>query len=240
MNKLIKIAVLIFVIFGSATANNTPTEGATLQVIATSGLKLRMEPNMESGTLTIMPFGAEVTLLEFEPNEHITRVDWIDGKWMKVEYNGRVGWAFDGFLTILNVPSHELEKCYEDLDLAFPLEFWARANFGATKIDTMTDERTFVRTRYSLVNQQELVVTEKDLSTKIELYLQDVRVMEVYQLLQSMISVKDARKVFEDASLFIEKDGTIKHIKIDVGGGIDIRESYDGKVRIVINSFHSC
>jgi len=95
-------------------------------------------------------------------------------------------------------------------------------------------------TKYNLVQDQLLQVTERDASTRVELHLEAVRIMEVYQLLVSMIDSKVGVKAFKDASIFIEKEGTIKHIKIDVGGGIDIRESYDGQVRVIIDQYIGC
>lgn len=240
MNNLMKIVICILFLGTNLTANNTPTEGSLLQVLAPSGLKLRTSPTMNSGTITVMPHGAEVILLEFDKSTELTRVDWIDGNWIKVAYREYEGWAFDGFLTILNVPKHELEKCYGDLDLAYAVEFWTRANFGATSIDTITDGETFVTTKYNLEREQVLRITERDLSSRVELQLQDVRIMEVYQLLESMIDSKNGKQVFKESSIFIEKDGTIKHIKIDLGGGVDIRESYDGQVRVIIDQFHGC
>lgn len=244
MNNLVKnfalILIAICTLISPLQANITPTKGATLQVLATSGLKLRLEPRMDSPTIKVMPFGAEVTLLEFESNCEITRVEWVDGKWMKVNYNGHIGWAFDGFLTILNVPNHTLEKCYEDLDLAYPLQYWTRANFETQSIDTLSDEQTYLRTYYHLINNQSLDIIDRDVTSTLQLHLKDVRVMEVYQLLESMIVPKTAKNLFKESSIFIEKDGTIKHIKIDVQGGIDIRESYDGTIRVIIHTYTGC
>lgn len=240
MNNLMKMIICILFLASNLNASNTPTKGSTLQVLAPSGLKLRTAPTMNSGAIAIMPHGAEVVLIEFDQKANLTRIDWIDGKWIKVAYKGFEGWAFDGFLTILHVPEHELEKCYGDLDLSYPVEFWTRGNFPAISIDTITDGETFVTTKYNLVQEQLLQVTERDVSTRVELHLDDVRIMEVYQLLASMIDSKVGVKAFKDASIFIEKDGTIKHIKIDVGGGIDIRESYDGQVRVTIDQYIGC
>lgn len=243
MLHLIKIClVLIFATNALQAETNTtnPSEGSTLQVLAPSGLKLRSEPNLQSGTLAVMPHGATVKLLAFEASTEMTRINWIDGHWIQVEYDGQVGWAFDGFLTILNVPESDLEKCYEDLQLIYPVEYWTRSNYVVESVDTLTDEQTFHTSKYQLSNDQMLKLTETELSTNLELYLKDVRVMELYQLLQSMIVGKSARKAFQDASVFIEKDGTVKHIKVDINGGIDIREIYDGRVRIIMHQFIDC
>lgn len=240
MNTLIKFFAIILFSSSLLMANNKPTEGSSLQVLAPSGLKLRATPSMDASVITVMPHGAEVFLIEFEESTKMTRVDWIDGKWMKVDYNGTVGWAFDGFLTILNVPNHDLEKCYGDLDLLYPVEYWARANFGAEDIDTITDEITFHKTIYSLVNDQKLVVLEENESARLDLYLEDVRVMEVYQLLESMVATRAGKRIFKDSSIFIEKDGTIKKVKIDINSGIEIREIYDGRVRVTIQTYQGC
>ncbi len=240
MKVFIRIFACLLMSSTLLVANNKPTAGSTLQVLAPSGLKLRTSPNMDASVITVMPHGAEVQLVEFENNHSITRIDWVDGKWMKIEYNGAIGWAFDGFLTILNVPDHDLEKCFGDLDLLYPVEYWARANFGAEKIDTVTDQMTFHKTIYSLVQDQRLVVLEENESARLDLYLDNVRVMEIYQLLESMVATRAGKRVFKDSSIFIEKDGTIKKVKIDINSGIEIREIYDGKVRLTIHSYQGC
>lgn len=239
MENLIRIFVFIILSTGLFANTDKPTEGSTLQVIAPSGLNLRTQPSMTASAILTMPHGAEVTLIEFEANTELTRVEWIDGKWMKVEYNGIEGWAFDGFLTILNVPSHELELTREYLDLGRALEMWARHNFYATDIDTiMTDASETVK--YELENKQFLRTTNTGYSTVTELHLEGVRVMEAYQLINAMVKDKRNKQIIAEQSIFIEKDGVINHVKINAEPEITIRKTYDNQVKILIEEYYGC
>ncbi len=239
MENLIKILVFVLLTTGLFGNTDKPTEGSTLQVIAPSGLNLRTQPSMTADAILTMPHGAEVTLLEFEKSEKLTRVEWVDGKWIKVAYNGVEGWAFDGFLTILNVPSHDLELTKEYLDLGRALEMWARHNFYALEIDTiLTDGSQTVK--YELENNQYLRKMDTDMSTVTELHLEGVRVMEVYQLINSMITDPQLKNWVSENAIFIEKAGVIDHVKINVSPEITIRKTYDDQVKILIEEYFGC
>lgn len=239
MKNLIKIFVLVLFASGAFANTDKPTEGSTLQVIAPSGLNLRALPSMSADAILTMPHGAEVTLLEFEKSTELTRVEWIDGKWIKVEYNGVSGWAFDGFLTILNVPSHDLETTHEYLDLGRALEMWARHNFYASEIDTiLTDGSETIK--YELENNQFLRVSDTGYTNVTELHLEGVRVMEAYQLINAMVKNKRNKQIVSENSIFIEKDGVINHVKINIEPEITIRKTYDNQVRILIEEYHGC
>ncbi len=239
MEYLIKIFVFILLSTGLFANTDKPSEGSTLQVIAPSGLNLRTQPSMDASSILTMPHGAEVTLLAFEDNTELSRVEWVDGKWMKVEYNGIEGWAFDGFLTVLNVPSHDLELTKEYLDLGRALEMWARHNFYATDIDTvLTDGSQTVS--YDLENNQFLRKVDTDVTTVTELHLEDVRVMEVYQLINAMITDKDHKRTFSENAIFIEKNGVINHVKVNMWPVIIIKKTYDNQVQVIIEEYHGC
>lgn len=239
MEYLIKVFAFILLSTGLFANTDKPTEGSTLQVIAPSGLNLRALPSMTAAPLLTMPHGAEVKLLEFEESGELTRVEWIDGKWIKVEYNGVEGWAFDGFLTILNVPSHDLEITKEYLDLGRALEMWARHNFYATDIDTiLTDGSQTVK--YALENKQFLRKTDTGVTTVTELHLEGVKVMEAYQLINSMITDKNHKTRFSESAIFIEKGGVINHVKINISPEITIRKTYDDQVKILIEEYYGC
>ena len=239
MENLIKILVFVLLSTGLFANTDKPTTGSTLQVIAPSGLNLRALPAMDAATLITMPHGAEVTLLEFEDSGKVSRVEWVDGKWIKVEFNGIEGWAFDGFLTILNVPSHDLEMTREYLELGRAIEMWARHNFYATDIDTVSTESSQT-VKYELENNQFLRISDTDYTNVTELHLEGVRVMEVYQLINAMVKDRGNKEWVKEESVFFEKGGTIHSVKINVSPKITIRKTYDDQVRVLIETYHGC
>jgi len=76
---------------GSAT-----TVKGKVQTKQGSNLRLRSEPSDTSTILTQIPNGSEVKIIA-EDNKDVI-VSGEKGKWLKIEYNGTVGWAWGGFI----------------------------------------------------------------------------------------------------------------------------------------------
>lgn len=233
MNNVIKLFAFVFILSASTClyASSNPT---TLQVMAQSGLKLRAAASLDAPVITLMPFGAYVNVVAFEDSTSMDRIEWIDGKWVKIDYNGKIGYAFDGFLTVFEVPKSTLETVDAQLFFANAVEFWARSQFEATSIDTFVQSGSFTQVIYNFREHNLLKVKEYELSTRVELFLTDTRVMEVYQLLESMISDKKALKRFKDASIFIEDNATVNRVKINIDNPIVIKRIGD-KVKVTID-----
>ena len=236
MNILLKICALIIIVFSNVFARNTPLEGTTMQVVAPSGLHLRHAPSMDAPIITTMPYGSTVILQKFDTSSTLERVEWTDGSWIQVEYDGKIGWTFDGFLTTYEVPNHELATVYEDLNFLYPVEFWARGQFLASHIDTIEQLGYSIKKTHDFTNHAKLVIYEYDTYNTLELELYDTRVMEIYQVLLSMIHSKDGVENFKEESIFIEKNGTVQHVKINLENPISIRKVGDNKVKLKVTS----
>lgn len=61
-----------------------------------AGLNLRENKDVASKVISTIPFGKEISILQ-EDEEEIFLSDRY-GKWLKVEYFGKTGWLFSGFL----------------------------------------------------------------------------------------------------------------------------------------------
>lgn len=72
-------------------------KGTTLYVTERSGLKLRGDKKLDGAVIALMPYRDGVTLLE-ESGEPV-RIMGASGKWCRVEWDGKTGWAFGGFLS---------------------------------------------------------------------------------------------------------------------------------------------
>lgn len=67
-----------------------------MEVNATSGLKLRAEPNLDSKTLAIIPHESVIAICY--PAEINANIDGIQGHWVLAEYKEQRGYVFDGYL----------------------------------------------------------------------------------------------------------------------------------------------
>jgi hypothetical protein len=117
MKKLFIFFLLLPVIFSMSCSNgksNQDTGTAETQirfVSADAGLRMRDAPHLDGNQLCIIPFNTEVKLLE-ESGEEIT-ISGAAGKWSKVEWNGKQGWVFGGFLSESKVTPAETEVADE-------------------------------------------------------------------------------------------------------------------------------
>lgn len=238
IKKALAIALMVLFYF-QMWASNGPgfIEGTQLYVMANSGLTLRMEPNLNSESLGVVDFGSSVEVLT-QPDsvQNFEKLNWVEGKWIFVEYDGVTGYMFDGYLSDLPMPIYEFEKCQLDLDLIYPLESWTDVNLGESSSDTVVaGALKKVTDRY--IGGEKLVRSHKNDDYKLELYLNDIRLMDAYHLLQSMIDSRARLETFKDQSTFIEdKDGELYKVKINLDNPIEIRKLGSGDIKVVIRS----
>ena len=94
--------ILLFVFVCFISFSFLPTNAAEIDqskekyVAAKSGLNLRSGPGKISKVITLIPFGAMVTIEKSEGNEIF--LDGRYGKWVNVKHGNKTGWVFSGFL----------------------------------------------------------------------------------------------------------------------------------------------
>lgn len=94
---------LIFISLNQAFAIDSYQANESLNVLTLSGIKLRDKPG---GTvLQSVPYAAKVVTLEAKNNNFPVTVEGIKGSWVKVSFNDKIGYVFDGFLSRLPAPS---------------------------------------------------------------------------------------------------------------------------------------
>jgi len=67
-----------------------------MQVAVLGELALRVAPGRKSNFIRAIPYGATVEVIDRFGPDDVARG--VEGKWYKVAYAGRTGWAFGGFL----------------------------------------------------------------------------------------------------------------------------------------------
>ncbi len=91
-------------------------KGNRLNVLATS-LNMRAKPSIKSKKIGRVPYGARATVLKKMKNTF--KSEGIKGHWVKVKYDKRIGYIFDGYLTRLPAPPKNCKslKHYADSKL---------------------------------------------------------------------------------------------------------------------------
>lgn len=214
-------------------------EGAQLYVMANSGLTLRAEPNSQSESLGVIDFGFSVLVLtQPDSTDTYDKIEWVEGHWVYIEHEGVTGYMFDGYLSDLPLPSYDFEKCQLDMDLIYPLESWTEVNLGLEHTDTLNAGTLKKLTSYFEAGDK-MIQTYKNDEYKVELYLKDIRLMDAYHLLVSMLDGKKSIESFKDMSTFIEdREDELYKITVDLDNPVWIRKLKNGDVKITIKTLN--
>jgi hypothetical protein len=86
-----------FLLLGTIFINAQEAINESRWVTAESGLRMRESADLKAKTIATIPYGDEVILLE-EKGDEIT-ISGATGKWSKIQWKEKQGWAFGGFLT---------------------------------------------------------------------------------------------------------------------------------------------
>lgn len=239
MNKLASIITIVVLVTTQGYSIQHPPfeEGQHLYVVAQAGLSMRAEAHAGGELITIIPYGELVQVLEHSDSLHTQRIEWVDGHWTPVHYEGHVGYVFDGYLSALSLPIHEFEKTQEELDLIYPLESWVGVH-----LHELGSPDTVITDYYDQVTQvyeggDKLTRMNAGNLYKLKLSLKDVRLMDAYHLLKSMLSHRYEVDLFQQATLYLaSEDDHLTRIKVQLDNPIDIRYERDGQVLITITS----
>lgn len=237
MKNLILILIIAFAAVQSQ--GNTEPQQEAKTVIAFSGLKLRTAPNMDSKVLKVIPFAEKLIVESY--GSTLLSIEWLEGRWAKVSYEGRKGYVFDAFLTSLPIPFNDYELSAGDGDLSYTLLSWLENNYRLTaKADTV-EYNNHIKTVQQHAGGITASIKESPHAFQIRVELPDIRVGDAYNLLKSMLKTKSERERFENSALFIsEPDGSIDQIKIEAEAPVEIRKTNSG-VEIVVTSYqHIC
>ena len=116
------------------------------------------------------------------------------------------------------------------------LESWAEVNLGESKRETI-EAGTLKKIRDHFIGGGKMVRSHKNDEFKLELYLNDIRLMDAYHLLQSMIDSRARLETFKEESTFIEdREGDLYQVKIDLDNPVEIRKLESGDIKIIIKS----
>lgn len=236
---IVGVLMMIFYVQMWGASQPTFTEGTQLYVVANSGLTMRAEPTMQSESLGVVPFAASVIVMPQKDSVGTyQKINWVEGQWLYVEHEGVTGYMFDGYLSDLPLPSYDFEKCQLDLDLIYPLESWSEINLGLDKTDSLT-AGTLEKITEHFESGDKMIKTLRNDEYKVELYLSDIRLMDAYHLLQSMIDGKKTIETFKELSTFIEdREGELYKVTIDLDNPVRLRKLKNGDVKITIQTLN--
>ncbi len=218
-----------------AFASNLQSE-PILKVMAKSGLKLRVQPTLDAPTLEILQYGEDVTVSnDFVPLATTTRIEWVEGNWIKVKHGDQEGFVFDGFLSSLNVPIRDTDFSADINGLSHALYSWVFNNFTPLGTDTILVNETSQMLAYNF-NEGVLESYASPSLNKVSWQMDNIRIMDAYHLLESMLYTKKMRSVYKANTVFYtDKKGDVNKIKIS-DDLIEIKLERDGTVKVICKS----
>jgi len=240
MKKLVMFIFISTLCLSLTKANNVIGE-QFLSVSATSGLSMRMAPGLSAEKIMIIPHGAEVEVILRDENPLEETVEWTKGQWTYVEYDGRRGYVFDGFLTSLPIPNLQFEKVVSDLDLCSPLMSWAEHRFNEVKSVDTIQRNDITKVIKVLADGVILKKYSDDQFFMLEAEIDHIRIMDAYHLLLNMMDKEDM-VIFKNNSTFLKDQSfEIEKIRVDIDNPVLIEKIDENRVRITIdNPYQDC
>jgi hypothetical protein len=143
MKNIILICICAILVSSFKTIEKTPiTDGDFYNVMATSGLKMRATPNGKK--LLTIPYNGQVEKInDGKDYGNLTVTELKDfkikGKWIKVKYDGKEGFVFDGYLTKLPLPDKGI--VYEQTEkYSGHIEYYIKRKFKPSSISYWTEK----------------------------------------------------------------------------------------------------
>ncbi len=239
MNRMI-IAAMCLLLLAQAQGNPIPHENGTmLSVFANSGLKLRSKPDLRSEVLDVVQYGDQVLVLDnFDfTDEYSDRIDWIDGHWILVDYQGIAGYLFDGYLSHLSFPSSEEQLCQDGYSFAYTIGNYFDTKFAVgNTLDSAELKADYLLDQGIRVRKQ----AENGLWT-LDLEIPDTKISDMLNLMRSMLPDTEARNYFDKNLIYIEgADGKIKEVRSNYGNPVTIKRRSNNSLLVKASGNTGC
>jgi hypothetical protein len=93
---IILLIGLLFIPNPNRSSDFNVENNLRFRVIAKSGLKIRMKPNLNSNVLIKVPFNETLEIIN--KDEKSDNINGENGTWHKVKYNNLIGYAWSKFM----------------------------------------------------------------------------------------------------------------------------------------------
>lgn len=196
MKKLIAITIactLLVTIINKAEAQ-AGTAAKSVKVWLLDGANLKSKPADKSKTIATIPYGTIVKPVKIDGEPKGFTVDFntaalkepyqLKGKWIKVAFNGKQGYLFDGYLSTMPA----LEK--DDHGFVEPEDAYLKRNYGVLKITKRIPKKGTKETRIYYKNGAITTETSSDGCIDHKLILKNVSLDEA--MLFEKVLHKDA------------------------------------------------
>ncbi|NND08934.1 MAG: SH3 domain-containing protein [Saprospiraceae bacterium] len=240
MKNLLLFLSFIFCITSSYLSAETPySNGSVLNVFASSGLKLRAMPNTSAEVLDIVRYGDQILVLNnFEfAEDKCDQIEYVDGHWILVEYQGIAGYLFDGYLSGLPFPSSQDQLVDEGYSFAYTLGEYVDQNFEFIR----TLDSTHNKQAYLLANDIKVRRIIKESTYDLRIDIPNVKISDLLNVMRSMLPNRETRYQFDRQLVFIADDnGTIFKVKSKGPDHVSLELKENGHLVITAKGTTGC
>lgn len=149
MKNIIIILTISFLASSFTFENEKPQplgDGSNYHVMALSGLKMRDLPSLKGKKILTIPYNGEVELIDTGENYGELTIQelkdfYIKGEWVKVRYDGKEGFVFNGYLTQFPLPSDNKRVNYDKGITAFYQYFQKKFIAKSGKYNFLKEEK---------------------------------------------------------------------------------------------------
>lgn len=233
--RKIFLILAVFILLGTTLLFGTTispfSKGTDLYVHALSGLNLRKGPDSSAEKIMTISYAEKVAVTKVTEKRFISGA--VEGYWVEVSYNGKKGYLFDGFLSVLPAPKE---------GEAFFLEKYTETylSLSAAKKNGLS--------KFKLVPR--ISKDSSEISSTTTLALKNIRFAEAFHLARNIAAANDwwfsSKDGFPEKSTnykeeFKQKDGQNFKLDVEVSvkkengtiSSIYIRKDWDGYVRFL-------
>jgi uncharacterized protein YgiM (DUF1202 family) len=215
-----------------ATAQENPKY---MHVMAVNGLNMRSKPESDARIVTKVAFGKQVEILE-ETKVQL-QLGWVTDNWYKVQYRGREGFIYGGYLSELNPPMELQANRISDL-----LPLYATQNYKALGNPTETIETdrrgdTLKHTLVKFENGVELEA-EDDAESHTATLILPATVQDAYVLLEALLKLNGMKEQLDNLRFVQNTNGNLRKVT-NATGTVSIKEFADGHTAIKLKSYSS-
>lgn len=133
-----------------------PTTTGYVQTHEGSNLRLRSQPSLQAPVIESIPNGATLIILGY--SNHLEEINGEKRKWCNVNFNGKIGWAWDGFIIknqdhSIMIPINNLFRAWSELNLNLYMQQWDPNAGQYSKKYSARNYQEILTSRQSLFNR---------------------------------------------------------------------------------------
>ncbi|MDP6907861.1 MAG: SH3 domain-containing protein [Flavobacteriales bacterium] len=200
-----------------------------LNVLATNGLNMRSKPETNARIITKVPFGKRVEVME--KTKAALQLGWIKDHWYRVQFRGREGYIFGGYLSELPAPKTvDNTTMLPDLLVSYCRSAFSTEVKPVSSIEPNKGGDTLYHILERYHGGIELEMEQQGNRRTVKLLL-PADVEKSYVLLESLLKTGNKKEMLDQLRFVKGKDDKLSRIS-NAEGSIKVRKISDEQTEL--------